>query len=79
MSVGTVVIASDIDAHREVLQDNVNGLIVDFSDVNQIAERVLRVVGDRVKREQIVAAAKQSVSGQSWEACAKKYIQLFTR
>ena len=44
MASGSLVIANDIEAHRELIRTDVNGLLVDFSDEERAAEVVVQAL-----------------------------------
>jgi glycosyltransferase involved in cell wall biosynthesis len=45
MSCGCLLVASDTEPVREVVRDEVNGLLVDFHDPHKIAERIIDALG----------------------------------
>ncbi|MDD2722697.1 MAG: glycosyltransferase family 4 protein [Methylovulum sp.] len=47
LSTGCLVVASDTAPVREVIKDNVNGLLVDFFDTRAIAKRIEAALDDR--------------------------------
>src|SRR5690606_21635580 len=61
MSTGCLLVASDTDPVREVVEDGRNGLLVDFFDVQSIAERI----GDALDRQDALRgmrdAARQTI------------------
>ena len=61
MSCGCCVVASDTPPVREVVRDNVNGLLVDFFSPKQIAARVGEVLDDPDRKRAIREAARRTV------------------
>jgi glycosyltransferase involved in cell wall biosynthesis len=61
MSVGCVVIGSGTAPVREVIEDNQNGLLVPFFDVDRLAERVVDALAGRERHRGMRAHARQSV------------------
>ncbi len=61
MACGCLVVASDTEPVKEVIQDGVNGFLVDFFTPQAIAERVLGVLNYPSFMTQIRANARQTV------------------
>ena len=61
MSVGCLVLGSQTQPVEEVIQDGVNGLLVDFFDVERIVERIIEVLEHPDKMQEIRARARQTV------------------
>jgi glycosyltransferase involved in cell wall biosynthesis len=56
---GRVLIASDIAGAREVVENGVNGILVDSGDVSAMAEATLRAAADADLRASIGARARE--------------------
>ena len=65
---GRVLIASDIAATREVVDDGVNGLLVEVGDSAAMAEATLRAAADAGLRQAIGARARGFCVGVSVDA-----------
>lgn len=61
MSTGCVIIASDTQPVKEVMQDNVNGLLVNFYDIDAIVNKVNEVLDNRGKYTELTHNARQTV------------------
>lgn len=61
MSAGCVVVGSNTQPVREVMEDGHNGLLVDFFSPQQIADTALDVVENPEKYEQIRKNARQTI------------------
>lgn len=61
MSTGCVVIGSNTPPVRELIQDSVNGLLVDFFSPDDIAKTVTKVLKNPEKFESIRHQARQSI------------------
>lgn len=59
MAAGLPVIATDVGALREEVEDDVNGLIVPPSDVGAVVEAVLALTRDDTKRRAMAAASRR--------------------
>jgi len=61
MSVQGCVIGSNTEPVREVIEDEVHGLLVEFSDTQDIADKITRVLNDDVLRERLGLNARKLV------------------
>lgn len=73
LAAGKFVLASDIPAHREILRAGENGAL--FHSPEQLAEEYARWTADPAALAQLQLQAQASVSGQSWERCARQYLE----
>ncbi len=62
MASGTPVISTNLNSIQELIQDGKNGVLVDPGNPPALAEAIVSVMHDDVKREQFVVAARQSVA-----------------
>jgi glycosyltransferase involved in cell wall biosynthesis len=61
LAVGTPVIATDVGGVREIVEDEVNGLVVPAGDARSLAEAIRRFTGDAALQDRLRAAAAASV------------------
>jgi len=61
MSTGCLLVASDTEPVREMMTDGVNGLLVDFFDVNAIADKVGEALSRQSEFSGLRAAARQTM------------------
>ncbi|GAB4338055.1 MAG: hypothetical protein Kow0089_09720 [Desulfobulbaceae bacterium] len=78
MASGLAVITSDIDGSRELIRDQVTGLLFPVGDVKELADRIT-LCFDVGVRTRLGQAAHQYIidSGLTWENTANKYIRLY--
>jgi glycosyltransferase involved in cell wall biosynthesis len=77
MSVGVPVIASDIPVHREILNGNECGLLVEPRNAHAIAEAVLRLAADPQLHASVCAKAVTRATTFSQDRMAEKYLDLY--
>jgi glycosyltransferase involved in cell wall biosynthesis len=78
MAAGVPVVASDIPACREVLDDGRCGILVPLSDPAALAEAIRKLVDDEALRTQLVQAAAEHVrSHYHIKRMAAGYAELF--
>ncbi len=61
LSAGCLIVASDTAPVTEVIEDGVNGLLVDFFSPQQISDRVIEALDNPTKMAKIRAAARQTI------------------
>jgi glycosyltransferase involved in cell wall biosynthesis len=61
MSIGCLIVASDTAPVREVIADGDNGLLTDFFDAEQLAERVAYALENRTHLAHLREAARASI------------------
>ncbi len=61
MSAGCLIVGSDTEPVRELIEDGANGLLVDFYNVQAITRAIIRVLEDPEKYNGIRAAARRTI------------------
>ena len=61
LATGCLIVASDTAPVTEVIENNVNGLLVDFFDPQQICDRVIEALDNREKMANIRTNARESI------------------
>ena len=61
MSCESIIIASNTEPVREVINDKKNGLLVDFFDVEDISEKVIDVLSNPKKYNDIRKMARKTI------------------
>lgn len=77
MAAGRPIVASDLPAIREIIQDGRNGLLVEPGNPGALARGVRRVLGDRALAERLATCAFNEVRLYTWESRAQRLEQLF--
>lgn len=70
---GRLLIASDIAAAREVIEDGVNGLLFRVGDYEHLAARTLEVAADRALRQEVGRRARERAVGWTLEGVIPQY------
>lgn len=73
LAFGKVVLASDIPAHREIIQHKVNGLLFDPNKLEEIGSLIKSAAEDGAA---LSNKARESVKELSWEKAARGYLKL---
>ncbi len=61
LSTGCAIVASDTACVTEVIEDNVNGLLVNFFDTQQISDRVIEALDNPQKMAKIRIKARETI------------------
>lgn len=77
LSCGCPIISTPIPHAREVLQKG-NGLLIDFQDHSQLADAVVRLLGDEELRSNIRSNALHHSAETAWENSAISHARLFS-
>jgi glycosyltransferase involved in cell wall biosynthesis len=64
MAVGRPIVATDVPGCREVVEDEVNGVLVPPEDVRSLADALTFLLDSREKREQMGAASRERAENQ---------------
>jgi glycosyltransferase involved in cell wall biosynthesis len=72
MAVGRPIVASDLPAIREVLEDNVTALLVPGGDAAAIAAAVRRLIDDPALGARLARGAALAVRDYSWDRRAER-------
>jgi glycosyltransferase involved in cell wall biosynthesis len=77
LSVGTPVVASDIDVHRETVADG--AILVAPGDADALAEALRRVLADGALADDLVRRGQARVDAYSWDRTVDQVVELYHR
>ncbi|MGE2721717.1 glycosyltransferase family 4 protein [Mycolicibacterium celeriflavum] len=77
MAAGTAVVASDLDAFRQVLDDGAAGRLVPVDDAAALADGLIEVLEDDAVRERYIATATQTVRRYDWSVVARQIMRVY--
>jgi glycosyltransferase involved in cell wall biosynthesis len=78
MAAGKAIVASRAGQIAEVIQDGHNGLLVESGDVAALAQALLKLLKDPVKRERLGQNAReQAIRHHSWERYIKRLEDIY--
>ena len=79
MSMRKPVVATSVGGIREIITNGVDGLLVETKNSLQLARAITRVFSDSSLRKKLGSNARKRVERDfTWEAIAKKYIELYS-
>jgi glycosyltransferase involved in cell wall biosynthesis len=78
LAAGRTVVATNVGANDELIEDGVSGLLVPSGDAEQLASALDRVLSDPDFAEKLGSAARQRVERQySREAMVRRYQEFY--
>lgn len=78
MSAGLAVVASDIEANRQLIEDGISGRLFAGGDVDDLTRVISALIDDPTRREALGANARASVEERySIERVASRYLALY--
>jgi glycosyltransferase involved in cell wall biosynthesis len=70
---GIPVIVSDTGGPKELVEDNVNGIVTKSRNVEDLARAIRELVTNDNKRSEMSQRARQSVIDRSWPGAFRKF------
>src|SRR5256714_39420 len=70
---GVPVIVSDTGGPKELVEENVNGVVTKSHDVEDLARAIRDLVNEKRKRHQMSRPARQAVIDRSWPGAFRKF------
>jgi D-inositol-3-phosphate glycosyltransferase len=61
MACGTPVIATDVDALRDVVENGVNGFLVKYNDVRALSEKIVYLLKNKSEQSKLALNGKKKV------------------
>lgn len=78
MASGLCVLATSSGANTELIQDNKNGLLIEYGNPASIAEKLKEIYFDKEERQKLGKAAQESARQFSIDACAEKIYDTYS-
>jgi glycosyltransferase involved in cell wall biosynthesis len=76
MACGLPVVVTDTGGTSELVQQNVNGSVVPWSNIAELVNKLALLVGDQQLRQRMGNASRQTAMNFSWPAMARQYLEL---
>ena len=75
-SVGTTVVAANSPGLRDSVKDGETGYLYPYGDIDQLAERILRIFKDEALRKRLESGALQWAERFNWDNAAREFDSL---
>lgn len=76
---GTPVIASNVEGLRDAVKDGETGLLYTFGSVQDLSEKLVRILTDETLRNRLAANAVEWSKQFDWEKAAQTTLELLTK
>ena len=76
---GTPAIASDVPGLRDAVIDGETGMLYDYGDIEQLAEKILLLIRDENLHSRLAAGALEYARSLTWDASAKIMIDVIQK
>jgi phosphatidylinositol alpha-mannosyltransferase len=77
MAAGVPIVASDIDAFRQVLRGGSAGELFETGDAGALAAAVTRLLDDPARRAELSVAALAAVASYDWDVVARDVVSVY--
>ncbi len=74
---GLPVVCTDLQPHREMVEDGVSGLLYETGNVPQLVAQLKRLLDDPALARQIGAAGQQSARQRTWKKTAANTVEFY--
>ncbi|MBN2188673.1 MAG: glycosyltransferase family 4 protein [Chitinispirillaceae bacterium] len=76
---GAPAIASDVPGLRDAVKDGETGLLYEYGNIRQLAEKIVLLLKDEHLRSRLAAAAVKYAGSLTWDASAKTALEVMER
>ena len=77
MTCNTLVIASHVGGNTELIENNVNGIILDPKDTESFIQQILYLLNNEQSRQLLVANAFKTVKKYEWNQIGNLYLKIY--
>ena len=76
MQLGVPVVASNMGGNPELIENGVNGFLVEYKNQNQIKEAILKIWRDRELQNKFIQNSREKLKDFTWENLVEKTVQV---
>ncbi|MGE5431534.1 MAG: glycosyltransferase [Syntrophomonadaceae bacterium] len=77
MASGIPIVATDVGSNSEVIENNINGSLVEKENPQMLSDAIYRLIIDQEKRKNYSENAKMRVMDFSLQTCLNRYTELY--
>jgi len=78
MACGTPVVATDVDALRDVIEDGETGFLAPFNDIEALSSQILRLLGNEAERTRFAARGLERVESiYNWDTISQEVLNRY--
>lgn len=78
-SVGTAVVAANVPGLRDSVRDGVSGFLYEYGNIEELAEKIVRILQDCALREELERGARAWAETFNWDSAARNFEELATK
>lgn len=76
MAAGTSVIATNVDSLKNIVEDNVNGFLVDYNDTESLSEKIIYLLKQPAKQKAFIAKGLEKITSvYNWDNIMKRNLE----
>lgn len=75
-ALGTPCVAYNVAGLKDSIKDGETGLLAKNGDINDLADKIIRVLEDKVLRERLIRSALKYVKQFSWDKTAEEFMKV---
>ncbi len=75
MALGKAIVAEGTESVKELLTDNLNGLL--YNNESELKEKILRLIKDQGMRKKLGCAARRIMDNHTWEIRTKELMSIY--
>lgn len=76
VSAGIPIIATDVGGIKDIIKNDVNGVLIEEKNSKQIAEKINYLINNKKLKEKLINNAKLTSKSYDWKEINKKYVTL---
>lgn len=77
MACGKPVVASNVGGIPFVVEDGKTGLLFESENVEELAEKIISLLGDKERRTKMGEAGRERAKGFTWERSAERTVEVY--
>lgn len=77
MACGLPIISSRVQGSEDLIKPGVNGYLVEIGSVDDITDKMIRVITDGGMRKQMGIKSREIIKGYSWDNVSSRYEELY--
>ena len=78
MAIGNAIVATDVRGNNDLVEDGVNGYLVKVGDSETMAQRILKLIGDREKLAAFGRASRARVEAFSTDSVNREMTDIYS-
>jgi glycosyltransferase involved in cell wall biosynthesis len=79
MTAGKAIVATRVGGVSEIVEDGVNGLLVEGEDADGLVKAIERIAKDKNLRDRLGQAGKKRAEYFTWSAIADQYLKIYNK